>query len=287
MENSWDEARASLDIAEKCLRSDSRESRAELLLLKAEVALCGAPQDLLLAERCLFRAKGIVSDLCRRAAILGHLSLTLLALHRFSASDDARQEAFTAAQDSGSLVSLFESHLFGAHCDIALMRLESAMDHVEKMRQSSYDGRISDSDVHRYAGRVCALSGDFAASGAAYCQLLLSDLDGKPIHMPTLGWCLTHIALQVDELHALGREAMAEEFISTLVTAERWNYLAGLHPLIEEIGPLIAKLVRYPGRVRAQPSLRTWFGDLWHLAAVRSYDFYTSDVLELRDLTSS
>lgn len=288
MENDWPSARARLEEADAVIDASDHSLRARVGLLAGEIALCGSPQDLQFARSVLEAASSLaLEDMALAACIWGHLALTELVLERTDLAEDCLSRARAAANASGSPASRFVVELFATHLSLARLDLETAGQSLREMGALADAHLISDADVDRYQGRLACLRGHPVESAAAYCRLLVHDLTLGFVVPEARSWALSHLTLQVDEVRTLRGGTSAAGFLNALADEIRSNkdvLLCHEPDLPALLFLLNAKLV-VGIRMCDDIEVRAWHAKHggWSSSAHASFDFYSADLVRLRE----
>ncbi|MGV9679843.1 hypothetical protein ACWDSJ_31575 [Nocardia sp. NPDC003482] len=185
----------------------SGEIRAEALILRAEVALCGPVQD---TAGCIDLCEAVASMTAEaelRSRAFGHRGLAHLAAYEPLEADRWLTRSIEAAEDSGHPYARYEALHWLSKKTMACLELERSWALLEELgRMSRTSGVASDNPPHlRDSSRVLGLRGNHAGAAEAFARYLDVSLS------PGLDKVAMTLTCQVIELDGLrGRESGAE-----------------------------------------------------------------------------
>jgi hypothetical protein len=208
MINQWGVAERSLDALAADLGAEAAPIRCEILLLRAELALCGPIQN---TNACIALCNSVVGmtdnvELLSRA--YGHRGLAHLAAYHPGEAEAWLHAAIDVAKKHGHPHCAYEALHWLSKKKIACLELDdawAALTELANMSESS--GVAQGSPFHRRdASRVLALKGDASQAGFEFVEYfdaldVIQDQDRA----------LTVLVCQIVELDSLfGREASGE-----------------------------------------------------------------------------
>lgn len=172
MTNEWAEAAKIEDDLEAQLAPDSRSMRAEVLMLRAEFALCGPQQDTSACIELCDQVTALTDDRELTSRAHGHRGLAHLAAYEPEQAETWLHSAIDVARTDRHPYAAYEAMHWLSKKKIACLELDEAwalLQELEEMSEAS--GVASDTPFHRRdAGRVLALLGDTAGAGTAFVQ---------------------------------------------------------------------------------------------------------------------
>ncbi|MFF0455027.1 ATP-binding protein [Nocardia africana] len=169
----WDDVDRVLDEV-LAVHTAPGEIRAEALMLKAEVALCGPVQD---ATACIDLCEAVGAMTSRpdvRSRAFGHRGLAHLAAYEPAEADHWLSRSIEAAGDTGHPYARYEALHWLSKKTMACLELERSWALLEELgRMSRTSGVASDNPPHlRDSSRVLGLQGDYVGAAEAFARYL-------------------------------------------------------------------------------------------------------------------
>ena len=217
MINFWDAASQILDE----LIGDHSDSvgriTADIMLLRAEIALCGPNQDTPLCIALCDSVARLSDDVELLYRAYGHRGLAHLAAYRPGESEAWLQMAIGIARSHGHPYGAYETLHWLSKKKIACMELDDAQSALAELaNMSENSGVAQDSPFHRRdASRVLALIGD--SKGAA--EEFIEYFDDLDVHLDQ-DRALTVLVCQVAELDSLFSRQRGDSFLHEVGTVE-------------------------------------------------------------------
>lgn len=230
MTNSWEQCRALLDELAAAHTAPS-EVLAEVLMLHAEIALCGPVQD---ADRCI-QLCDVVADMSANPELqsraYGHRGLAHLAAYDSASSETWLIRAIDVAREKDHPYAEYEAVHWLSKKAMACLELDRAWRLLEELaHNSSVSGVASESPWHmRDSSRVLGLQGRVAESAQVFARYF----DSCFAH--AMSRVVTTLACQLRELEDLygcdAGNAMLSELAAAcdrdMVDSDRRSMLAG------------------------------------------------------------
>ena len=222
----WDAASAELSVLDgelddepacvgAVLSEEFSRTRAESLLVRAEMDLCGPDQDF---EQCIKRCEDVLSssvDMGLVSRAEGHRGLGHLAAYRPREAESCLQAAVSAARTLAHPSQLYDALFWHAKKKIACLELDAGWSIIEEMRAVAERSGVSLSSPvhHREGSRLWSTRGDMQRSA----ELLGRYFDAAPeISLAPLKALL---CLQVVEIADLFDGSRSLEFLEQLTRA--------------------------------------------------------------------
>ena len=172
MANEWPEAAKLENDLEAQLPPEALALRAEVLMLRAEFALCGPQQDVRACISLCDDVTKLTDDRELTSRAHGHRGLAHLADYDPDQAERWLRSAIDVARTDRHPYSAYEAMHWLSKKKIACLELDEAwllLQQLEEMSEAS--GVASDNPFHRRdAGRVLALSADTTGAGTAFVQ---------------------------------------------------------------------------------------------------------------------
>jgi tetratricopeptide (TPR) repeat protein len=208
MVNDWSQARHLLQDLQAQLPESAETVTADVLMLRAEFALCGPDQDtracIALCDRIAASAPGV--ELLSRA--YGHRGLAHLAAHQVEDAEHWLRQAIAVARAEDHPYAVYEAVHWLSKKKMACLELDEAqilLEQLEAMARAS--GVASDTPFHRRdAGRVLGLRGEPDPAATAFLQYY--DLAERQRDR-----AITTLACQVAELGTIHGAAAAARLL--------------------------------------------------------------------------
>ncbi|MDR7166501.1 hypothetical protein J2W56_000219 [Nocardia kruczakiae] len=236
----WDDVDRVLDEL-LALHVNSGEIRAEALMLKAEIALCGPIQD---TATCIDLCETIGTMTSKpevRSRAFGHRGLAHLAAYEPTEADHWLTRSIEAAGDAGHPYAKYEALHWLSKKTMACLELERSWALLEELgRMSRTSGVASDNPPHlRDSSRVLGLQRDYVGAAEAFARYLDVSL------APGLGRVATTLACQVIELDNLHGRVSGDVLLTELrgvcgrelLTADRGVRLTELLDILVDRSP--------------------------------------------------
>jgi hypothetical protein len=240
MTNSWEQCRALLDEL-AAVSAEPSELQAEVLMLHAEIALCGPDQD---TERCIALCDVVAymstnPELQSRAH--GHRGLAHLAAYDSTSSEEWLIRAIDVAREKDHPYAEYEAVHWLSKKAMACLELDRAWQLLEELaHNSSVSGVASESPWHmRDSSRVLGLQGRAAKSAHVFARYFDS------CYTHALSRVVTTLACQLRELEDVYGEDAANTMLSRLaavcdrdmIDPDRRSTLAGHLRLLADRQP--------------------------------------------------
>lgn len=215
MVNDWPQAQQLLQELQAQLPASAQAVAADVLMLRAEFALCGPDQDtaacIRLCDQVAASTPGV--ELLSRA--YGHRGLAHLAAHQVEDAEHWLRQAIAVARAEDHPYAVYEAVHWLSKKKMACLELDEAqilLEQLEEMAQAS--GVASDTPFHRRdASRVLGLRGEPDPAATAFLQYY--DLAERQRDR-----AITTLACQVAELETIhGPSAAARLLDVTAATA--------------------------------------------------------------------
>jgi hypothetical protein len=191
------------------------QTRADLLMLRAETALCGPVQD---PAACIQLCDEVVlhtQDGELRSRAFGHRGLAHLAAYQPDDAEHWLHLAISAAHAAAHPYAEYEAVHWLSKKKLACLELADAAALLERLAQTSEaSGVARDSPFHRRdASRLLALQGDTDRSATTFLQY------GDLAAATERGRVLTTLACQVHEAEQVHGAAVAGQLLTALSRA--------------------------------------------------------------------
>lgn len=214
MVNDWAQAQHLLQELQAQLPASAESVSAEVLMLRAEFALCGPSQDpqecIRLCDQVAASTPGV--ELLSRA--YGHRGLAHLATYQADDAEYWLRQAIAVARADNHPYAVYEAVHWLSKKKMACLELDEArilLEQLETTAQAS--GVASDTPFHRRdASRVLGLSGEPDPAATAFLQYY--DLAERQRDR-----ALTTLACQVAELETIHRDADATRLLDVVSSA--------------------------------------------------------------------
>ena len=192
-----------------------RELRARILVLRAELALCGGQQDTSTCISLCEEAVELSGDVELVSRALGHRGLAHLAAYAPDAAERWLKKAIRTARDHRHPYSEYEAVHWYSKKKMACLELDEAWDALEQLAQTSDDsGVASESPYHlRDSSRVMGLRGSVELAGSLFARYA----DAAPGHQ--IHRVITTLACQVAELDEVTGADLADRFLREVAAA--------------------------------------------------------------------
>jgi hypothetical protein len=214
MTNSWEQCQALLDEL-TAVSTEPSEVLAEVLMLRAEIALCGPVRD---TERCI-RLCDVAADMSANPELqsraYGHRGLAHLAAYDSASSEAWLMRAIEVAREKDHPYAEYEAVHWLSKKAMACLELDRAWGLLEELaRNSSVSGVASESPWHlRDSSRVLGLQGQVAESARVFARYFDS------CYTHAMSRVVTTLACQLGELEDLYGADAGSAMLSQLAVA--------------------------------------------------------------------
>lgn len=279
MKNAWDQCVTILDQLIASPTSQD-ETRAEALMLQAEIALCGPVQD---TQRCIIlcdQVAGITSNVELQSRAHGHRGLAHLAAYDGPSAEQWLVKAIDVARPLEHPYAEYEAIHWLSKKAMACLELDRAWQLIEQLSDNSdLSGVASDNPWHlRDRSRVLGLQGHITQAAHTLAGYLGS------IHATAHGRALTTVACQVHELDAIVARSAGDALIEALREAAAATFTA------EEHADLLRSLDMFASRDGQDPvAFATTALGINHAEAIAAdaiFRFDVEDLAHLREVVS-
>jgi hypothetical protein len=183
--------------------STARQARAEMLMLRAETALCGPVQDI---ATCVAACEEVIKetpDGALRSRALGHRGLAHLAAYQPDEAENGLRLAVDAARAAGHPYAEYEAVHWLSKKKLACLELADAAVLLKLLAETSQvSGVARDIPFHRRdASRLLALQGDTVGSVAAFLQYYDLTAAAERDRVLTVLTCQVH---EAEAVHGTG-----------------------------------------------------------------------------------
>lgn len=212
MVNDWPNAERLARDLEARLPDSAHAVHAELLMLRAEFALCGPNQDTQACIDLCDRVAALTADGEIRSRALGHRGLAHLAAYQPDEAEIWLRAAIENARAESHPYAVYEAVHWLSKKKMACLELDEAWALLEQLAETSQDsGVASDSPFHRRdASRVLALRGRTDEAATAFLQYF--DLAARQQDR-----AVTVLVCQVAELEAVHGHATADQLVDVVI----------------------------------------------------------------------
>jgi hypothetical protein len=214
MVNDWAGAEDTLAGLDAVVPEQQVQVRAEIVMLRAEIALCGPVQDTTGCIGLCERVVGLSSEVELVSRAFGHRGLAHLAAYDPGSAQLWLGRAIGVAREQHHPYAEYEALHWLSKKKMACLELEEAWDLLEALTATSQaSGVASDMPFHlRDASRVLGLRGDPGGAAVRFAQFF----DLSPV--TSQDRVVTILACQVAELETVHDRRVGDRMLSELAT---------------------------------------------------------------------